>query len=295
MIDASLPRPWTLERDTFLARYENANTRAAYRYDLNRWLEWCQAEGVDALAATRGEAQAFATWLTSGRGYRPASVLRHVQTLAIWYEILIEDEIAVRNPTRRLRLPKVHPDPTSKIWLDRWELGALMRACRTPHERILVSLMGIMGLRVTAAVEAQIADLGQAPSGHRTLRTVGKGSKPSTKAIPIQLWADLDAATAGRTSGPLVLSRLGRPITRHGAAWIVRRLADDAGIDRQISPHVLRRSFATNLLRAGVSPRVVQDGMDHADLRTTMRYDALGVELHAQGAHAMANLLASSI
>lgn len=74
----------------------------------------------------------------------------------------------------------------------------------------------------------------------------------------------------------------------------MQRLAKIAGVRKKISPHTLRRSFATLALRAGVDIRVVQDGLDHSSPRTVLEYDAMGVELHTQAANTVAALLASS-
>jgi site-specific recombinase XerD len=112
--------------------------------------------------------------------------------------------------------------------------------------------------------------------------------------LPIPTWQAIDRAAADRTSGPLLLRRDGTQMTRRSADRVVQRLATDAGIVRPISPHSLRRSFATLLLQAGVDIRAVQDGLDHASSRTTMIYDRLGIEPHAAASNTMAALLASA-
>jgi site-specific recombinase XerD len=83
-------------------------------------------------------------------------------------------------------------------------------------------------------------------------------------------------------------------MTRRSADRVVQRLAAHVGIRKKISPHALRRSFATLALRAGVDIRIVQDGLDHSSPRTVLEYDAMGVELHTQAANTVAALLASA-
>lgn len=84
-------------------------------------------------------------------------------------------------------------------------------------------------------------------------------------------------------------------MTRRSAAIVVERLCSAAGVrGRKISPHSLRRSFATLALQAGVPMEVVQHDMDHASSRTTGTYNRLGVEPHARASHTVAALLASA-
>ena len=126
------------------------------------------------------------------------------------------------------------------------------------------------------------------------LRTIGKGDKPSLKVLPVPVVLAVERAAGGRTSGPLLLRRDGSRMNRRSADAVVTRLCRAAGVDKEISPHSFRRSFATLALQAGVPAHVVQAGMDHASIRTTMIYDRLGVEPHAAAAHTVAAMLASA-
>ena len=83
-------------------------------------------------------------------------------------------------------------------------------------------------------------------------------------------------------------------MTRRSCASHLEVLALRAGIVKKVTPHVLRRSCATLLLKNGVDIRVVQAQLDHSSERVTAVYDAVGVEIHGQAAHTMAAMLASS-
>jgi site-specific recombinase XerD len=168
------------------------------------------------------------------------------------------------------------------------------RMSKQPADWALITLMGTIALRESAACDVQIGDITTDPIGYRMLHTIGKGGKPSIKVLPIPTWLAIDRAVAGRTAGPRLLRRDGSQMTRRSADRVVQRLAADARIEKHISPHALRRSFATILRQAGVDMRVVQDGLDHASMRTTMIYDRLGTEPHAAGSNTMAALLASA-
>lgn len=139
-------------------------------------------------------------------------------------------------------------------------------------DHALACLLGLLGLRVSEACGVDIEHLGT-ERGHRTVRVVGKGAKVAIIPLPPRVARALDAAAGERTSGPVLRSRSGRRLDRHGAARIVRRLARRAGITKAISPHSLRHSFITAALDAGVPLRDVQIAARHADPRTTTRYD----------------------
>ena len=288
--------PHLLAAAAFLTRYLKSTTREAYALDLRLFFDWCTRHRLDPLAVQRMHVQAYVTYLAEERGNAPASVNRRIGTLAGYFDLAVDDGYLTQSPVRRLNLPKIHQDPSKRVWLNRFELGALLRAARTssPTDWALISLMGTVGLRVTATCNVRVEDVTTTAVGYRVLRTVGKGDKPSVKVLPIPVAQAVDAATAGRTSGWLLLRRDGTQLTRRSADVAVQRLAAQAGIGKKLSPHCLRRSFATLALQAGVDVRVVQQGMDHASTRTTLAYDALGVELHAQASNTVAALLASS-
>lgn len=305
MHDATLPAvqhhdalndPANLAAMAFLGRFLNANTRAAYQLDLRLFFEWCASRGLHPFAAQRAHIQAFVVHLLEYRRNSAASVCRRLGTVSGYYDLAVVDGHIGHSPAHHLVLPKVHDDPAKRTWLNRFELGSLLRAARasSPSDWALISLMGTIGMRVSATCAVRIEDIATTDLGYRTVHTIGKGDKPSVKVLPIPVMQAVDAATAERTTGWLITRRDGTQMTRRSADRALQRLCREAGITKKVSPHSLRRSFATLALQAGVDLRVVQDGMDHASSRTTMTYDRLGVELHAQASNTVAALLASA-
>jgi len=288
--------PHLLAAASFLMQFTNKNTRAAYAVDLRIYFDWCASQGVDPLYAKRFHVQAFALHLQEQRRNGPASVQRRIGTLIGYYETAIVDGYIEATPMVRIRLPKIQNDPLSRTWLNRYEMANLLRTAKesSGSDWAMVALMGTIGMRVTSVCEVKIEDISTTPDGYRVLRFIGKGDKPSTKALPIPVVQAVDAAAAGRTSGPLCTRSGGRPRTRRSAAARLAVLAEHAGISKKVTPHVLRRSCATLLLKNGVDLRVVQAQLDHSSERVTANYDAIGVEIHGQAAHVMAAMLASS-
>ena len=143
-------------------------------------------------------------------------------------------------------------------------------------------MLGLLGLRIFEATGADITDLSE-EHGHRVLRVCGKGTKVVLVPLPPAVGRAIDTAIGTRASGPILPNSRGARMDRHAATRRLRRLADAA--DVRISrphPHMLRHTFVTTMLDAGVDLRDVQIAARHADPRTTMRYDN-SRELHQMG------------
>jgi site-specific recombinase XerD len=128
-------------------------------------------------------------------------------------------------------------------------------------------------LRIFEATSADIADLGE-EHGHRMLRVCGKGTKVVLIPLPPAVGRAIDRAIGSRIRGPVLLNSRGARMNRHAATRRLHRLADVAGIQvARTHPRMLRHTFVTTMLDAGVDLRDVQIAARHADPRTTMRYD----------------------
>ena len=106
------------------------------------------------------------------------------------------------------------------------------------------------------------------------LRVCGKGTKIVLVPLPPAAGRAIDRATGPRTHGPILLNTRGARMDRHAATRRLRYLADTAGVQiARAHPHMLRHTYVTTMLDAGVDLRDVQISARHADPRTTMRYD----------------------
>src|ERR1035437_3754668 len=226
----------------FLARSSSKNTVSAFALDLRLLFQWCAAQGLDPLDATRTHLELFARYLEDERGNGPASVHRRLSTITCFYRMAEIDNYLDRSPATHLRLPRVYRDETTTLGLDRTELGAILAAARasTPSDAALITMLGLLGLRVSEACSVRIQDTHGLERGHRTLTLVGKGRKPATIPLPLPVAEVMDAAAGERDSGPLLLRADGKQMDRRAATRVVVRLAKKAAIKKHISPHSLR-------------------------------------------------------
>jgi site-specific recombinase XerD len=154
-------------------------------------------------------------------------------------------------------------------------------------------MLGLLGLRIFEATGADIADLSE-EHGHRILRVCGKGTKTVLVPLPPAVGRTIDRAVGSRTHGPILVNSRGARMDRYAATRRLRRLAESARV--RISrphPHMLRHTFVTTMLDAGVDLRDVQIAARHADLRITMRYDRARKNLDRHPNYILAAYMAS--
>lgn len=279
---------------SFLTRYSATRTIEAYDYDLRCFRQWCATRQLDPLAAHRRDIELYARSMEAD-GLAKRTRNRRLGTIGMFFKMLVLDGIADTDPTANVRRPRVERE-SSTNGLRRTELADMLEAAerRSPTELAVVCLLGLNGLRVSEACSLDIENL-SAERGMGTIRFVRKGGKIATAPLsPMTKWA-IDQATAGRTSGPILLNQLGLRMNRQNASLIVHRLAEMVGITKRISPHSLRHSFVTLSLDAGVSQRDVQNSTGHSDPRMVLYYDRNRENLQRHATHTLTAYVAGSL
>jgi integrase/recombinase XerD len=177
------------------------------------------------------------------------------------------------------------------------QFEAVLTAARQSPNRCdfaLVAMLGLLGLRIFEATGSDIEDLGE-EHGHRVLRVHGKGDKIVLVPLPPAVGRAIERAIDDRTAGPILLTSRGTRMDRHCATRRLRRLAEQAVVKLpRMHPHMLRHTFATTMLDAGVDLRDVQIAARHADPRTTMRYDRARKTLDRHPNYILAAYMASA-
>ena len=254
------------------------------------YTEWLASVGLNILEVQRPHLELYARHLELDRQNAPSTVHRRLSCLRTFYRVAQVDGHVDRNPAEFVKMPKVYFDETRITGLSRTELSGLVAAARasTPSDGALITMLAMLGLRVSEACNVQIEDFQAYEREHRVLRLVGKGGKPASMPLPIPVARAMDLAAGDRTSGPLVLRRDGTPMTRRSADRVVKRLAKKAGIRKVVSPHVLRHAYVTAALDAGIPLRDAQIMARHSDPRMTQRYDRARNNLDRHGNYVLA-------
>jgi integrase/recombinase XerD len=259
----------------WLLGFPSEHTRRSYSGDLTAWLMFCDEHGVEPLSARRPHIDAWARSLEE-LNLKPRTIARRLSSVASWYDFLVTEQVCATSPARDVRRPKI-ADRGETPGLTRDELRRLMTAAKehgSLRSIALLSLLAHTGVRVGEALNRDVEHLAH-DRGHRILRLQRKGGRGDRTVLTAPVVRALDEYLAGRTTGPLFITKTGRRMDQPEAWRMVRRLARRAALDGagEIRPHSLRVFFITGAREAGVALEDVQDAAGHADPRTTRRYD----------------------
>ena len=279
-----------------LARYKG-QSRDHVHSDLRSLLAWCQQRDVGPLAASRPQIELYVRWMQEVQRYKPSTVSRRLSVVVGFYRTCVIDRILEHSPAEYVRRPHVPPESPT-LGLSHLQFEAMLTTARDStnlNDFGLVAMLGLLGLRIFEATGSSIEDLSDS-HGHRVLRVHGKGDKVVLTPLPPAVARAVDRAAALRSEGPILLSRTGNRMDRHAATRRLRALAARAGIQLpRMHPHMLRHTYVTTMLDAGVPVRDVQIAARHADPRTTMRYDRARKNLDRHPNYILAAYMASGL
>lgn len=261
-----------------LERRVSPHTRAAYALDLAKLAAFAAGAGISVERLERPHLERFVRGLMA-EGRSPRSVGRLVAAVRGFYRFTCAGA-AAENPAGDLQAPRAWK--ALPKFLTVAEVDALMAApdVTTPRgvrDRALLELLYATGLRVSELLALTPAHVDIAAG---VLTTMGKGRKERMVPFGDEAAARLrgylagsrPALLGGRASPRLFVNTRGGGLSRMGFWKILRAYGLQAGIDRAISPHVLRHSFATHLLERGADLRAIQMMLGHTDLSTTQIY-----------------------
>jgi integrase/recombinase XerD len=252
-----------------------ANTLESYQIDLQRL-------SVGFPLPKQAGPEQLARYVESlyGAGLSARSIARHITTLRNFYSFLTREGEIERDPTEFLALPK--QSATLPKYLNREEIDRIIEAPPSDkpagvRDRAMLEVLYATGLRVT---ELCGLDLSAVERNSGVLRVVGKGNKqrlvpfgePARDAIDTYLREGRPALLHGRASRFLFVTNRGGAMTRQGFWKLLKGYGRRAGIFRDLTPHVMRHSFATHLVEGGADLRSVQIMLGHSDISTTQIY-----------------------
>jgi len=266
------------------------NTLVAYRNDLNQLLEYLETslpEDNLGWEEVLGEIMTSYLLRLHDQGYSDTTRARKVASAKSLFGYLLDEGVISKDPTENLSSPRIGRSLPEPLTVD--EVEELIRSVSngdTPdvkRDQGMLELLYASGLRVTELVSLDIDDVDLEQG---SVRCYGKGAKE--RIIPIhQNAVDVvkDYLEQGRphisnqrSGASLFLNRRGERLTRQGFWLILKGHAKRAGIEKKITPHTLRHSFATHLLRGGAPLRHVQELLGHASITTTQVYTHLTSE-----------------
>ncbi len=261
------------------------NTLEAYRRDLMKLMDWLAKKGETLISAGREDLlHLLAEEVAAGRS--PRSLSRYLSGYRQFYRWLVRERIITQDPTALIESPKLGRGLPKA--LSENQIEVLLEAPDTTRplglrDRAMLEVMYATGLRVSELCGLQLANLNL---NQGVIRIMGKGQKE--RLVPLGGEAEdwltrfLSDGRPGLLKGsqsPFVFITARKTSLSRQAFWyMVRRHCRQAGIDKAISPHMLRHSFATHLLNHGADLRVVQLLLGHSDLSSTQIYTHIARE-----------------
>lgn len=212
------------------------------------------------------------------------SVARKLATLRTFFQYAIRRGWTDKNPAKEVASPKVPKRVPKFLTVD--EVFALLAASHgedeaSQRDEAVLELLYSSGLRVSELVGLNVSDL---DLKDETVRVLGKGGKErivpvGTKAREaLERYLTLRVSTPRNIATAIFLNRSGDRISVRSVERMVTKYLRRAGIQKAVTPHVLRHTFATHLLGAGADMRGIQELLGHASLSTTQRYTHVGIE-----------------
>lgn len=262
-----------------LQRNMSGNTLDAYQRDLRKLLDYLEREKKDIRDVTLHDLEHFSAGLHD-IGIHPRSQCRILSGIRSFFRFVQLDGYRDDDPTELLESPQIGdhlPEVLTTEEVDRLEASIDLSKWEGHRNRAIIEVLFSCGLRVSELVNLKLSDL---YIDEEYVRVMGKGSKErlvpiSRKAIDeLKNWfydRNLMKIKPGEEDF-VFLNRRGAHLTRTMILIMIKSQAKAAGIQKTISPHTLRHSFATALLEGGADLRFIQALLGHEDIGTTEIY-----------------------
>ena len=258
------------------------NTLESYRRDIKRYLEYMrEGRGYDNPSQIVQKDISRFVQLLHAFGLGPRSISRNLSAIRTFHKYLMTEEIMKADPAEHVDLPKLPKVLPSVLEIQDMENILKQPDTLTPlgaRDRAMLEVLYACGLRISELLTLKQTDF-RSDAGF--IRVFGKGSKE--RMVPVgQMAMDWVVfyqekvrgrlAKSGKAEDVLFLNSRGRRFSRMGFWKILKKYVELAGIQKNVTPHTFRHSFATHLLEGGADLRVVQELLGHADISTTQIY-----------------------
>ena len=265
------------------------NSVAAYGRDLSKWLTHCALTGIEVTEAGPQHVTELLERLRRGRPpagvpLSPSSVARCLVSVRAFYRFLAAEGRTDEDPTAHVDSPARPRSLPKAISIEQIE-----RLLEAPGDDLLgrrdaamIEVLYGAGLRISELTDLDLDDVeigegsvlvrsGKGGKGRRV--PLGRPARAAVDAYLVRSRPELVGRSGGRAAaGALFLNSRGGRLGRQGCWKVLKAHARTAGLERVVSPHTLRHSFATHMLDAGADIRVVQELLGHSSLATTQVY-----------------------
>ena len=268
------------EYEVFLMEHKklSENTLQSYRRDLKYFGLYLESLSIDSFIAVASvDLMTYIIYLKKA-GKANATISRNIASIRTFYSFLHNKGYMSHNPATELEAPKTDrklPHVLSLSEVERLLAKPDLRTSIGKRDKAMIELLYATGIRVSELISLSISDVNTAMGyikckGSTKTRVIPLGTMAS-KAIDIYL-KDGRGYLVNGDEDSLFVNYYGKKLTRQGFWKVVKRYSDEVGIQKSITPHTLRHSFAFHLIQNGADLKAVQEMMGHSDVATTQIY-----------------------
>lgn len=250
----------------------------SYSEDIYKYLEYMESKNISsALDISYNNLLDYLKYLDDNK-YEVSSVARKIVSIKAFHKYLSENYNVVDISTK-INTPRFYRKLPNILTIEEVD-NLLDIKLDTPFDyrnKAMLELMYSSGLRVSELINLELSDI---DLNNNYVRCFGKGSKErivpigeySSKYLSIYINEYRDSMKKGYYTEKIFLNNHGKEMTRQGFFKIIKKIAKDKDINKNITPHMLRHSFATHLLNNGAELRTIQEMLGHSSISTTQIY-----------------------
>ena len=257
------------------------NTITSYRRDLHEYITYLEKTGYASIDGIDRSVILNHLQRLKDSGKSSRTVSRHISSIRSFHQFLLREKVATQDPTVHLELPKLEQKLPRVLSVDEVDTLISIPDCSKPQgvrDQALLEILYGTGMRVSELIGLNLEDI------HISMgfvRVFGKGGKE--RIIPLGGGAitackryieEVRPLFTAKQKGveALFVNMRGTRLTRQGCWKLLKAHALQAGIQKELTPHILRHSFATHLIENGADLRAVQEMLGHSDISTTQIY-----------------------
>lgn len=262
-------------------RQLSKNTVSSYQRDIESYIDYLTENGIQDFSAVDRPIILLHLEKLKNSGISQRTIARHISSIRSFHQFLLREKLSDKDPTVHLEMPQLEQKLPNVLSIE--EIDALINAPDQSKPQgirdvAMLELLYGTGMRISELIALNLEDI------HLTMgfaRIFGKGGKE--RIVPLgksairacQNYLEQTRPTLQRDypkTDAFFINQRGKRLTRQGCWKILKQHGETAKIEKELTPHILRHSFATHLIENGADLRAVQEMLGHADISTTQIY-----------------------